>query len=832
MKNLIITTVLLLTWGGLFSQQTESLSINQENDIYKSSNNKSVNPEDLVDTLVSWCNTVHVPGMSVCILKNGDVFWDLNYGYANIAQLKQVSDSTCFILCSTSKLFVQTAIMQQYEQGYFELEDDINDSLPNPIINPEFPFNPITYFQLMTHTSSINYGFPNLYQYMVWGEDPTIPLGDFIEGLLIPGGPYYFEEIWDSINPPGTQWDYGNIGHCLLGHLTECISGQTLENYMQDNIFSPLGINNASYFLSGMDTSYLAVPYNWEYFNGSWQYKPYLQPGAPFYPSAFLKMSALDLAKFLGMYMKHGTYNGNNLLEPETVELITTPNEGSLYNTPYGQMCLTWMYLEDQDLTYWGGGWNPIASSGIAYDKDDDWGIVFLLNTRLDGTQHFELQTIIADFAKDYEPFIIDHISLTETDGDQVIEANEVFSLGFTIQNYMNFPEILENATATISANNPFISLVGDSVYNLGTANYLDEILIPEDQFVFEVDEGLEPGNVEFQLSLSWDDGVGYTIPFDLFAGHADVLLVRDEESENNTEDWYLQSLDSLGYSTNYYDLGIRDDLTSEFINTFPAVIWFTGIDTENTLSVEDQSLLMDYLDNGYLDNGGRLFLSGQNISDELEGTIFLEDYLYVEHLEDTWTGQETIDGVGNDPIGNGLSFQVNQGDGLANQYSMSVVEPIGNGYKVFGYHPSGEGAAIRFDNNIYKSVFFAFGFEAINGFENRKEILFRILNDYFQVIVETEEYLMSDSRDNELEIFPNPFSSSANLRFTIEDQQYVICDLYEISGIRIKQLLNEIKMPGTYEMEIDMSNLPKGIYFCVLKTPQTTETKKIIKLD
>jgi len=828
MKKLTITAVLLLTWGGLFSQQSENLSIVQENEIRKPTIVKSVNPEDLKDTLVSWCNSVHVPGMSVCILKNGDIYWDYNYGYANIEELNPVTDSTCFILCSASKLFVQTAIMQQYEQGYFELEDDINDSLPNPIINPEFPFNPITYFQLMTHTSSINYGFPNLYQYMVWGEDPIIPLGEFIEGLLIPGGLYYFPAIWkDTI--PGSVWDYINTGHCLLGYLTECMSEQTLEDYMQDNIFNPLGINNASYFLSGMDTSYLAVPYNWEYFNGSWQYKPYLQPGAPFYPSAFLKMSALDLAKFLGMYMKHGTYNGNNLLEPETVELITTPNEGSLYNTPYGQMCLTWMYLEDQDLTYWGGGWNPIASSGIAYDKDDDWGIIFLTNTRLDGLQHFELQTIIADFAKDYEPFTIEQISLTESDGDQVIEAGEEFSLGFSIQNYMNFPEILENATVTISANNPFISLVGDSVYNLGTANYLDEILIPDNQFLFVVSSNLEAGNIEFQLTLSWDDGVGYTIPFNLFAGHADVLLVRDEDSENSTQDWYLQSLDSLGYSTNYYDLGIRDDLTSEFINTFPAVIWFTGVDTENTLSVEDQSLLMVYLD-----NGGRLFLSGQNISDELAGTDFLEDYLYVEHIEDTWTGQETIDGVGNDPIGNGLSFQVNQGDGLANQYSMSVVEPIGNGYKVFGYHPSGEGAAIRCENDTFKAIFFAFGFEAINGFENRKEILFRILNDYFQVIVETEEYLMSDSRDNKLEIFPNPCSGSVNLRFMVSEQGIVICDLYEISGVRIKRLLNEEKIPGTYEMEIDMSNLPKGVYFCILKTdPEYSgQTKKIIKLN
>ncbi|OQX72221.1 MAG: hypothetical protein B6D61_14575 [Bacteroidetes bacterium 4484_249] len=80
--------------------------------------------------------------------------------------------------------------------------------------------------------------------------------------------------------------------------------------------------------------------------------------------------------------------------------------------------------------------------------------------------------------------------------------------------------------------------------------------------------------------------------------------------------------------------------------------------------------------------------------------------------------------------------------------------------------------------------------------------------------------------------ISPNPTSGSANLRFTIYDVGYVIFDLFEISGVKIKSLVNEMKMPGTYEMEIDLSDLPKGIYFCVLKTPQTTQTKKIIKFN
>lgn len=78
--------------------------------------------------------------------------------------------------------------------------------------------------------------------------------------------------------------------------------------------------------------------------------------------------------------------------------------------------------------------------------------------------------------------------------------------------------------------------------------------------------------------------------------------------------------------------------------------------------------------------------------------------------------------------------------------------------------------------------------------------------------------------------ISPNPNSGSSNLRFKINEQGLVICDLYEISGVKIKTLLNENRSPGTYEMEIDLSDIPAGVYFCVLKTNQGILNRKIIK--
>jgi len=357
------------------------------------------------------------------------------------------------------------------------------------------------------------------------------------------------------------------------------------------------------------------------------------------------------------------------------------------------------------------------------------------MNSRPSDMDLADIIILLEYFASIYDPFAIASIEVNDTDGDQVIEANEEFELGLNLRNDMNYPDVAKNIIATMSVNSPFVNLISDSAVSLGTLSYLDEIQLPSNQFEFEVSENLEPGNVEFQIQFTWDEGVGYTLSFDLFVGHADVLLVRDEESVSvsfsgglkTIQDRYLESLDTLGFLTNYWDLEERGDPSSEFIQNFPAVIWFTGADEENTLSENNQTIL-----EGYLNNGGQLFLSGQDISDELAGSNFLENYLYAEHIQDTWYGAQTIKGIENDPIGNGQTYQINIGDAIANQSSMSVIEPLEGAFKSFGYYPPLDGAAVRYENDTYKTIFFAFGFEAIYGFNNRTDILDRILNDYF----------------------------------------------------------------------------------------------------
>jgi hypothetical protein len=99
---------------------------------------------------------------------------------------------------------------------------------------------------------------------------------------------------------------------------------------------------------------------------------------------------------------------------------------------------------------------------------------------------------------------------------------------------------------------------------------------------------------------------------------------------------------------------------------------------------------------------------------------------------------------------------------------------------------------------------------------------------DEWYLITEIPEM---ENEDFTLKVYPNPCSGTTCLRYQINDKRYLISDLFSISGMRIRRLLNEEKSAGTYELEVDMTGLPAGVYFCTMQTGDVMQTAKIIKL-
>ncbi|UCF64432.1 MAG: serine hydrolase [bacterium] len=324
----VVLFALSLTFTAVFSQ----IQFQNQSEIFTDPNIELYNQFRNANTFVPYDSTMldsfiiakmnqyHIPGLQAIIVKDDQLIWKGAFGYANIAKNRLVTDSTLFFLASISKPVTATALMQLWEEGLFGLDDDVNNYLPFQVRNPTHPNTPITFRMLLTHTSSIhdNYWLV-LDPLFVWGYDSPIELDSFLVNYLIPGGSYYYSSNYNS-GAPGTQYDYSNVGAALIGYLVETISNNSFEQYCQDSIFIPLGMNETSWFQANLDTTHIAMPY---YYIGGNHY-PYGHSGEPHYPAGQLRTSATQFSRFLRAFIQMGRFDGIRILDSTTVNMMTT----------------------------------------------------------------------------------------------------------------------------------------------------------------------------------------------------------------------------------------------------------------------------------------------------------------------------------------------------------------------------------------------------------------------------------------------------------------------------------------------------------------------------
>nr|UXE45001.1 putative D-alanyl-D-alanine carboxypeptidase [uncultured bacterium] len=169
---------------------------------------------------------------------------------------------------------------------------------------------------------------------------------------------------------PGSTYDYSNPGYNTLAAVIEVASGETIDRFLSDSIFKPLGMNNTYSYWRGQPRK--GLPPVYEKKNGAWEVV--LEDQAPFARgSGGLVSTAWDYAKFCQMYLNHGVYAGVRIMNEDSVRQATSvtvrsplvyPSEWQLEQRG---MQLRWYYRRDSrglgiDIGY-GLGW-VIASDG------------------------------------------------------------------------------------------------------------------------------------------------------------------------------------------------------------------------------------------------------------------------------------------------------------------------------------------------------------------------------------------------------------------------------------------------------------------------------------
>jgi CubicO group peptidase (beta-lactamase class C family) len=316
-----------------------------------------------------------VPGVSASIVKNGRVVCTAVAGTAVLGTGggTPVAPATDFLWASVSKTVTATAVMQLYEQGKFQLDDDVSDYIGFPVRVPSCSTTPITFRHLLTHTSSItdNDTVIDSEPVAVPSGDPTVPLGDLVKGYLTPGGAYYHASANFDRGCPGTISDYSNMGVATLGYLVEVISGEDLYQYYQNHIFGPLGMTNSSFRLADLDRALLAAP------NGNEE-----QYGEADFPDGMMRTSPAQLGKFLAMYMQGGTYEGRQLLKPSTVqEILKSQTSVGAASTGGITQGLVWYTVNTFGPTTWGhDGDDDGATSNMFFDPVANVGVILVSN--------------------------------------------------------------------------------------------------------------------------------------------------------------------------------------------------------------------------------------------------------------------------------------------------------------------------------------------------------------------------------------------------------------------------------------------------------------------
>lgn len=254
--------------------------------------------------------TNNSPSGTVAIAKDGELIFAKGYGFENVAERTPVDPyTTLFRPGSTSKLFTWTGVMQLVEQGKLDLDTNVNEYLDTFQIRDTFD-EPITLRHIMTHTTGFEDGG---FGYLII-DDPenAIPLREAMERYQP-----------ERVNPPGVQTAYSNYATALAGLIIENVSGVPFNEYIKENIFDPLGMQNSSFAepLPPNLAEHMAASYKVE--AGAYAEQPF-EIIANFAPAGAQSATSTDMVRFGQAMLNGGELDGNRILQTETTKRMLT----------------------------------------------------------------------------------------------------------------------------------------------------------------------------------------------------------------------------------------------------------------------------------------------------------------------------------------------------------------------------------------------------------------------------------------------------------------------------------------------------------------------------
>lgn len=281
-----------------------------------------------------------IPGISLAIIRNGELFWNQSFGVKHKYFKKPVTDETIFAAASLTKPLFAYAVLKMVERGEIDLDKPLTEYTDKPLI-ADSRIKLVTARRVLSHTT----GFPN------WsGSKP----------------------VWFK-NNPGTKFGYSGEGFLYLQNVVEKITEKPLEAYLQQQILKPWGMNRSSLIWQPEYAKIASYGHNRQ-----GKPKSMSKPKAAV-SAGSLRTTAAEYAQFAIAMMNPGTINSNYLTEASLKQMLTSQIKLS-YSLDWG---LGWgLERTNKGNFFWHWGDLVTFKSFIVASKDLKTGIVILTNSQ------------------------------------------------------------------------------------------------------------------------------------------------------------------------------------------------------------------------------------------------------------------------------------------------------------------------------------------------------------------------------------------------------------------------------------------------------------------
>ena len=290
-----------------------------------------------------------IAGAEVLVYHQDKIAWRTNLGYSDVDTQAPLTENSIYFLQSMTKPIMSVAIMQLVEQGRIRLDEDAATYLPElnqlEVINDlstgvngatSRRKSNISIQQLLTHTAGLSHGLgENLFDKELF----KLMYNDLFD-------PAVYEKLEDRlavllqvplIGQPGEQWYYSGATD-VLALIVQKVSGQPINTYLREHIFTPLGMNETGYNLT-VESAKRVMKVHLKNEEGKLITSPVQVPtqANTVYGGTYGLFSSMnDYLQFCKMILNQGSLNGKQVLEAETVALMRENHVGTLLGPSRG----------------------------------------------------------------------------------------------------------------------------------------------------------------------------------------------------------------------------------------------------------------------------------------------------------------------------------------------------------------------------------------------------------------------------------------------------------------------------------------------------------------